>query len=136
MSNSIFTMGDALGVHFIIEFFEANHLCEGGPILRIMREAAEAAGAQVLNENIHDFGSGQGVTGVVMLAESHISIHTWPEYGYAALDVFMCGDRAKPEVCLDHLRAFFAPARENIRRLHRGEAVTKVEAAPARQSVG
>lgn len=140
MSDHMTAPGSTLGTHLIIEFFDAQHLHDGAPILRAMRQAAEAAGALVLNENIHDFGTGQGVTGVVMLAESHISIHTWPEHNYAALDVFMCGDTANPEICLNHLRDFFRPGRESVRRLKRGEAdavaVRQFEPALQRKSVG
>jgi len=114
-----------LGLHYIVEFFDAQFLEDAAPVLQTMRRAAEASGAVVLNESIHDFGTGQGVTGVVMLAESHLSIHTWPEHGYAAIDIFMCGERAAPEVCLDHLRQFFKPGREDVTRLQRGVAPSK-----------
>lgn len=110
----------ALGMHYIIEFFGARNLVDCAPVLKALREAAELAGAVVLDENIHDFGTGQGVTGVVILAESHISIHTWPEHNYAAIDIFMCGDRVAPEKSLDHLRSVFQPEREKVDRLHRG----------------
>jgi S-adenosylmethionine decarboxylase len=55
--------------------------------------------ARVLFSHFHAFGEGQGVTGVVLLAESHITIHTWPECGFAAADIFMCGS-AQPELAL------------------------------------
>lgn len=60
----------------------------------VLRDAATAAGATILGAHMHRFGEG-GVTGVLLLAESHLSIHTWPEHGFAAIDVFMCGD-ARP----------------------------------------
>ena len=110
----------ALGVHYIIEFFGAQNLMDTAPVQTVLREAAERAGAVVLDENIHDFGEGQGVTGVVVLAESHISIHTWPEHDYAAIDIFMCGTRVSPETSLEHLRAFFKPESESVSRLQRG----------------
>jgi len=110
----------ALGMHYIIEFFGAQNLVDCAPVQTVLREAAERAGAVVLDENIHDFGTGQGVTGVVVLAESHISIHTWPEHDYAAIDIFMCGDRVAPEKSLEHMRAFFKPERESVSRLQRG----------------
>ncbi|WP_432723550.1 adenosylmethionine decarboxylase [Jeongeupia wiesaeckerbachi] len=80
-----------------------------------LRAAAADAGATVLFGHVHPFGDGQGVTGVLLLMESHISIHTWPEHGFAAVDVFMCGD-ARPELALASLQAFFAPA-DCIQRL-------------------
>lgn len=77
-------------------------------IERLLRAAAEAAGAHVLYSQFHGFGAGLGVTGVVLLAESHISIHTWPENGYAAADIFMCG-AARPQLALDIIREALAP---------------------------
>jgi len=58
----------------------------------LMRSAATAAGATIIDARFHLFGEGCGVTGVLILAESHITVHTWPENSYAAFDVFMCGD--------------------------------------------
>ena len=69
----------------------------------LMREAAEAARARVLAGHFHVFGGEGGVTGVLLLAESHLSIHTWPEIGLAAVDAFMCG-RARAEVAVESLR--------------------------------
>ena len=72
-----------------------------------------------MHSHFHPFGPGLGVTGVVLLAESHISIHTWPEQGYAAIDIFMCG-AAEPQRALDVLREALAPAGCAMRALHRG----------------
>lgn len=69
----------------------------------LLRQAAEAAGAHILFAHMHSFGTGLGVTGVLLLAESHISIHTWPEFGYAAVDIFMCGS-ADPNLALQVLQ--------------------------------
>lgn len=69
---------------------------------RVLRAAALEAGAEILFSHFHHFGEAQGVTGVVLLSESHISIHTWPEIGFAALDVFMCGN-AEPEKAVRHV---------------------------------
>ena len=67
---------------------------EGVDLIELaLREGATAAGATVLEVRLHGFGAGQGVTGVALLAESHISIHSWPEHGYAAIDIFLCGAR-------------------------------------------
>ncbi len=68
---------------------------------------------------MHDFGDRCGFTGVAVLAESHISIHTWPENDYAAIDIFMCGD-AEPMRSLDVLRQYFTPGREQVDILQRG----------------
>lgn len=93
----------------------------------LLRAAAEAAGAHILHSHFHGFGPGLGVTGVVLLAESHISIHTWPEQAFAAVDIFMCG-AAAPQRALEVLRAALAPADCRVRTVQRcavDEAVTE-----------
>ena len=74
-------------------------LCDAAALEALLVDAAAAAGAQVLFAHFHGFGDGGGVTGVLLLAESHISIHTWPEHSFAAVDIFMCGG-ALPERAL------------------------------------
>ena len=84
----------------------------------LLRTAAQAAGARILHSHFHAFGPGLGVTGVVLLAESHISIHTWPEQEFAAVDIFMCG-AAQPQRALDVLRGALAPTHCRVRPLQR-----------------
>ena len=115
-----------LGTHVIAEFFDASNLENITEMETAMIAAADIAGAIVLEARFHTFGEGQGVTGVVILAESHISIHTWPEYGYAAIDAFMCGS-ADPERAVHYLKKFFSPKTVDITILKRG--------APRRPSV-
>lgn len=79
------------GSHLIIDLWEAEGLNDKDRIQAAMIEAVEAAGATLLHIHLHSFGEGSGVSGVAVLAESHISVHTWPERGYAAFDIFMCG---------------------------------------------
>ena len=74
----------------------------------------------MLGTHIHDFGEGMGVTGVVILAESHISIHSWPEHDYAAIDIFMCGE-ADPQIALNSLQVLLHPSSTRIQVLPRGE---------------
>lgn len=81
--------------------------------------AAEAAGATVLYGHFHHFGGAQGVTGVLLLRESHITIHTWPEFGYAAIDVFMCG-QAQPRLAVDCLVRLLQPGRSRWKEVARG----------------
>ena len=82
--------GDA-GRHLLIECFGVLASRDAKALEALLRRAAEAGGARVLGCHMHGFGAGKGVTGVALLAESHITVHTWPERGYAAFDVFMCG---------------------------------------------
>lgn len=79
------------GTHLLLELWGAQRLDEPAWIEQVLCAGARAAGATILHVHLHHFSPDQGVSGVVVLAESHISIHTWPEHGYAAVDVFMCG---------------------------------------------
>lgn len=96
--------------------------------LASLREAAELAGATWLDALCHRFEP-QGVTIVGLLAESHIAVHTWPERGYAAADVFTCGDRAMPRAACDHLVRVFGATSHRIREIDRGwpDAATILE---------
>jgi S-adenosylmethionine decarboxylase len=81
-----------LGERLIVEVNEASHLQDGSYIEDTILEIIKVTGATLLKMDFHHFGEGFGVTGVAILAESHISIHTWPEYSYAAIDVFLCNN--------------------------------------------
>jgi len=83
---------NVLGLHLLLELRDCNSglLDDLNHIRLAMLRAAQDAGAHVIGESFHQF-SPQGVTGILAIAESHISIHTWPEYGYAAADIFTCG---------------------------------------------
>ena len=85
------TSGGFAGRHVIIECFGAQAQLGTDALEALLRRAAVAGGATLLSCHMHRFGPGRGVTGVALLAESHITVHTWPERGYAAFDVFMCG---------------------------------------------
>lgn len=107
------------GTHLIIDLWEASRLDEIDHIERTLKEAVEAAGATLLHIHLHHFTPNGGVSGVAVLAESHISIHTWPERSYAALDVFMCGD-ARPHETLKVLRRAFEPGQVGLGEYRRG----------------
>ncbi|WP_434776904.1 adenosylmethionine decarboxylase [Neisseria sp. Ec49-e6-T10] len=83
-----------IGQHALLDLYGINPVvaCDTVVIEEILLHAAQLVGATVLNSYFHSFGENQGVTGVLLLSESHISIHTWPEHGFAAVDLFMCGD--------------------------------------------
>ena len=96
-------------------------LRDAAAIDALLRRAAERAGARILHGHFHTFGEGGGVTGVLLLAESHISIHTWPEAGFAAADIFMCG-AARPQLALQVIERELAPTSSAVRTLARGRA--------------
>jgi S-adenosylmethionine decarboxylase len=89
---------NALGKHLLLELKGCDRevLNDIGFLRESLLTAAIGAGATVLGESFHQFEP-QGVSGVVIIAESHICIHTWPEYGYAAADIFTCGSTVQPE---------------------------------------
>jgi S-adenosylmethionine decarboxylase len=107
------------GVHLIIDLHGARRLNDMEHIDGVLRRCAEAAGATLLHVHLHRFQP-DGVSGVAVLAESHIAIHTWPEAGYAALDVFMCG-RTAPDRCVPILRTAFAAKRVEVSEMLRGQ---------------
>jgi S-adenosylmethionine decarboxylase len=106
------------GVHLIIDLHGAQGLNDIDLIERTLRRCVDAARATLLHIHLHHFQP-TGVSGVAVLAESHISIHTWPDAGYAALDVFMCGN-ADPDACVPVLREAFQAERVEVSEILRG----------------
>jgi S-adenosylmethionine decarboxylase len=109
------------GTHLIIEVVDGHGLDDEARIQQAFRDCVDRCGATLLHIHTHKF-SPQGVSGVAVLAESHISVHTWPEIGYGAFDVFMCGD-AQPWRAVDVLRHAFGTADVRVKELRRGEDV-------------
>ncbi len=107
------------GTHLIIDLWDAARLDDLDHVDRTLRACVEASGATLLHLHLHHFTPNGGVSGVAVLAESHISIHTWPERDYAALDVFMCGD-ADPQAAIPVLREAFAAGRVEVEEVRRG----------------
>ncbi|MEW6173591.1 MAG: adenosylmethionine decarboxylase [Bacillota bacterium] len=97
-----------LGRHILAEIYgcDFNTLNDIKLVEKIMVDAALEAGAEVRECVFHQF-SPQGVSGVVVISESHLAIHTWPELGYAAVDVFTCGERVDPWQACDYLKSHF-----------------------------
>ena len=110
------------GAHLIIDLYDADHLDDLKLMESSLRRCVEVAGATLLHIHLHAFEPNGGISAVAVLAESHISVHTWPELRYAAFDVFMCG-AARPERCIEVLLEAFAPRRVAIEELLRGSAV-------------
>jgi S-adenosylmethionine decarboxylase len=112
---------EQLGTHLHLELWEcgADTLDTQDTLRDAMLSAAVKARCTVVSEAFHKF-SPQGVTGVVVLAESHISIHTWPELGYAAVDIFTCGDHAMPERAAEFLVEELQAGRHTMATFARG----------------
>jgi S-adenosylmethionine decarboxylase len=114
------------GTHLIVDLFGARRLDDLKHVEKTLKRCVEAAGATLLHIHLHHFTPNGGVSGVAVLSESHISIHSWPEANYAALDVFMCGD-AKPELAIPVLKAAFQ-ARDVVVKEHlRGEELEQIQ---------
>ena len=109
------------GTHLIIEVEQGTGLDDEDRIQKAFRDCVDACGATLLHIHTHKF-SPQGVSGVAVLAESHISCHTWPEIGYGAFDVFMCGD-AEPWRAVGVLKAAFGTDKVHVKELRRGQEV-------------
>lgn len=107
------------GTHLIIDLWGATNLDDPGHIDAVLRDAAIATGATILHGHFHHFSPNGGVSGVLVLAESHVSIHTWPERDYAALDIFVCGD-CDPYKAIEHLKRGFLPERVQLAEHKRG----------------
>lgn len=113
----------ALGAHVLADMYDCDPaaLDDEGLIREAMLEAARRGGATIVTHCLHRF-SPHGVSGVVVIAESHLTIHTWPERGFAAIDLFTCGARLRPEVAIEHLAAALQSRRHDLRTVPRGAA--------------
>lgn len=110
-----------LGQHVLAEFFECdpNILNNVDLVEKLMIEAALECGATIVQKCFHMFNP-YGVSGVVIIAESHLAIHTWPELGYAAVDLFTCGDKCDPKVSYNYLKKMFNSKNASYTELKRG----------------
>lgn len=108
------------GIHLLADLTGCTGLDDPARVEAALRGAVTAADATLLDLRLHHFGPQQGVTGVALLAESHISIHTWPEHGYAAIDVFLCGASHDLDAALAALIAGLRATGCEERRIPRG----------------
>ena len=106
-------------VHLTADFYSPKQNEDPKAIRRILYEAARAANNTPLKSVIHKFPV-HGITGVILLAESHIALHTWPEYKYMAVDIFTCGKKTKPIKALEYLKSVFRPKKVITRYIKRG----------------
>lgn len=113
---------NTLGKHLIIELYNCDKALSDDLqfVEKVMRKAAVISGATIVDAVFHKF-SPQGVTGVVVVAESHFSIHTWPEYGYCAIDIFTCGERVKPAAASIYLEKEMKAGSCDTREIPRGK---------------
>ena len=111
----------SLGKHLIIELFQCDSTILNNPktLEHHLLAAAKLSGATVIQPFFHQF-SPHGVTGVVVVAESHFCLHTWPEYGYCALDIFTCGDSVNGNQALDYLKESLKAANASVMEIKRG----------------
>jgi S-adenosylmethionine decarboxylase len=112
---------DALGKHVIAELYgcSAEIINNQELVEDFMLEAVELSGATIVKPVFHKF-SPHGVSGMVVVSESHFAIHTWPEYGYCALDIFTCGNLINNQIALDHLKNKFQATNISVVEMKRG----------------
>jgi S-adenosylmethionine decarboxylase len=117
---------NALGRHLLMELEDCNEetLNDLETLKAAMLTAADEAGATVMGESFHRFAP-HGISGVVVIAESHLFIHTWPEYGYAAADIFTCGTTVQPEKAAEILVEKLGARKHSIQEIPRGLRVTE-----------
>ncbi len=112
------------GCHILLDLWDVEFDNTKKTLQKIIRKSVEISGATLLHLHLHRFGNEQGISGVAVLAESHISVHTWPERGYIAFDIFMCGD-TNPQLAADYLIKTFKAKKEVFKKIKRG--VIKVD---------
>lgn len=112
---------EALGKHILAEFYNCSHsaINDEAGIEELFLKAAKDAGATIISWDFHKF-SPHGVSGVVVIAESHLTIHTWPEFGYCAVDVFTCGDKIDNKLCLEMLKKGLGAKNTSVVEMNRG----------------
>ena len=107
------------GIHLLIDFWEATNLSDRVKVEKALKDAAIAANATIIKSKIKKYSENGGITGILILAESHMSIHTWPELSFAAIDIFMCGS-CNPYNCIAALQQAFEPRNTKIFERQRG----------------
>lgn len=112
----------ASGQHLLIDLWTEQHLDDADYIEKTLKACVDACHATLLHIHVHHFSPRMGVSGVAVLAESHISVHTWPEQGYAAFDVFMCGN-TQPQNAVSVLKKAFVPSRCEVQEIQRNATI-------------
>ena len=107
------------GIHLLIDFWEAKNLTNRITVENALREAAISTNATAINLQLNQYSENGGISGILVLAESHISIHTWPERSFAAIDIFLCGV-CNPYDCIAVLKKAFEPGNSTLLERRRG----------------
>jgi S-adenosylmethionine decarboxylase len=112
---------NALGRHFLVELWEASNLANRALVEEALVETVRRTGGTLLDTRVAEFPNG-ACSGVALIAESHLTIHTWPEHGYAAVDLFTCSEKMDADAGIETLRKYFSPGRVQIVEVKRGLA--------------
>ena len=107
------------GQHLLLDFWGVEFNNSLITLKKVLKNAIKVSGATLLHIHLHRFGKQQGISGVAVLAESHISVHTWPERDYIAFDIFMCGD-TNPDASAKYLLKIFKPKKSILKKIKRG----------------
>ncbi|MCH7828893.1 adenosylmethionine decarboxylase [Patescibacteria group bacterium] len=107
------------GTHVVADFWNGKVIEDKKELEQLLLGAAKAANSKPLQISIYKFAP-QGITGVVLLAESHIALHTWPEINYIAIDIFTCGMEARPKDALSYFEKHLHPERVEVTEMKRG----------------
>ncbi|HJN37607.1 MAG TPA: adenosylmethionine decarboxylase [Gammaproteobacteria bacterium] len=107
------------GQHILIDLYGSSGFDDPAKIEKVLRDIVKVCQATLLHIHLHKFSENGGISGVAVLAESHVSCHTWPEARFAAFDIFMCGN-TQPELAADILEKYFKPERKEVTYLRRG----------------
>jgi S-adenosylmethionine decarboxylase len=125
-----------LGRHLLVEYCE----CDKGLLDNIallethMKDAVRVSGATIVQSVFHRYNP-QGVSGVIVIAESHLSIHTWPEYGYAAVDFFTCGESVDPYKAFAYMKSALGSKESQVTDVNRGMPSDTVDEVIAHKNV-
>lgn len=111
----------ALGRQILVEYYDCNNeiINDVSKIESMLLEATRRSNASIISHNFHKF-SPHGISGTVVIAESHVAIHTWPEYGYAAVDIFTCGETIDPWIIQEYLKEGFESGNVSSMEMKRG----------------
>jgi S-adenosylmethionine decarboxylase len=107
------------GTHLLLELWGAENITSLEKVEKALIDSIKACGATLLEMKLHHFSPNQGISGIAIIKESHISVHTWPEFGYAAIDIFVCGE-INPYKAIPVLKKAFKPKKMQLMEVKRG----------------